>query len=191
MAFLPRLECRYMFANEQTIQYLGTPATCSFLGCWIAAVFNLSSFIVAIHDMNSVTRLNGLQTYYLTGGSTGLVVMGGGSLYEGLGFEFRHRILDGHFFTLICCKIALMLVWKRLKINEKEAGDDPLKKLIMLQNYRKHYGNTGYILSQHLVTLSMIQFVIWQVLRQTTQSPILPIVSELYLVNIQISYAWN
>ena len=59
----------------------------------------------------------------------------------------------------------------------------------MLQNYRKHYGNTGYILSQHLVTLSMIQFVIWQVLRQTTQSPILPIVSELYLVNIQISYA--
>ena len=95
------------------------------------------------------------------------------------------------FFTLICCKIALMLVWKRLKINEKEAGDDPLKKLIMLQNYRKHYGNTGYILSQHLVTLSMIQFVIWQVLRQTTQSPILPIVSELYLVNIQISYAWN
>ena len=191
MAFLPRLECRYMFAYEQTIQYLGTAATCSFLGCWIAAVFNLSSFIVAIHDMNSVTRLNGLQTYYLTGGSTGLLVMGGGSLYEGLGFEFRHRILDGNFFTLICCKIAMMLVWKRLKINEKEAGDDPLKKLIMLQNYRKHYGNTGYILSQHLVTLSMIQFVIWQVLRQTTQSPILPIVSELYLVNIQISYAWN
>ena len=23
---------------------------------------------------------------------------------EGRGFEFQHRILDGHFYTFICCK---------------------------------------------------------------------------------------
>ena len=38
------------------------------------------------------------------GGSPGLVVMGGDSLSKGCGFESRHRILDGHFFTYICCK---------------------------------------------------------------------------------------
>ena len=33
-------------------------------------------------------------------------------------------------FLINCCKIVAMFVWKRPKINEKEAGDDPffLKK---------------------------------------------------------------
>ena len=43
-------------------------------------------------------------------------------------FESQHRILDEHFFILICCKILLMFAWKRPKINEKEAGDDPFYK---------------------------------------------------------------
>ena len=55
------------------------------------------------------------------GRSPGLVVMGGDSRSEGCGFESQCRILDGHFFTLICCKIVLF-VWKRPKINENEAG---------------------------------------------------------------------
>ena len=38
------------------------------------------------------------------GGSPGLVVMGGDSRSEVCGFESRHHILDGHFFTYICCK---------------------------------------------------------------------------------------
>ena len=42
--------------------------------------------------------------------SPGLVVMGGDSRSEGRGFESQCRILDGHFFTLICCKIVLMFV---------------------------------------------------------------------------------
>ena len=42
----------------------------------------------------------------LSGREPGLVVMGGDSLSEGRGFESQHRILDGHFFTLICCKIS-------------------------------------------------------------------------------------
>ena len=32
------------------------------------------------------------------------MVMGGGSRSKGRGFESRRRILDGHFFTFICCK---------------------------------------------------------------------------------------
>ena len=38
------------------------------------------------------------------GGSPGLVIMGGDSCPEGRGFESHHRLLDGHFFTYICCK---------------------------------------------------------------------------------------
>ena len=33
-----------------------------------------------------------------------VVVMGGDSCTEGLGFEFQHHTLDGHFFTFCCCK---------------------------------------------------------------------------------------
>ena len=36
------------------------------------------------------------------GGSPGLVVMGRDSYSSG--FESQHHILDGHFFTSICCK---------------------------------------------------------------------------------------
>ena len=54
-------------------------------------------------------------------GSPGLVVKGRDSRSEGCGFESRHRILDGHFFTYICCKNCIVCL-KRPKINEKEAG---------------------------------------------------------------------
>ena len=46
----------------------------------------------------------------IKGGSPGLVVMGGDSRSEGRGFESQCHILDGDFFTLICCKIVLMFV---------------------------------------------------------------------------------
>ena len=68
-----------------------------------------------LHQINQ--PYNGIM-----GGSPGLVVMGGDSRSEGRGFESRCHILDGHFFTLICCKIVLIFVCKRPKINEKEAG---------------------------------------------------------------------
>ena len=38
------------------------------------------------------------------------VVEGRDSRSEGRGFESQHRILDGHFFTYICCKIVMMFV---------------------------------------------------------------------------------
>ena len=49
------------------------------------------------------------------GGSPGLVVMERDSRSEGHWFEFWYRILDGHFFTYICWKIAMMFVWKDRK----------------------------------------------------------------------------
>ena len=55
------------------------------------------------------------------GGSSGLVVMWGNSRSEGRGFESKCRILEGHLFTLIFCKIVLMYVWKKTK-NKNEKG---------------------------------------------------------------------
>ena len=68
------------------------------------------------------------------------MVMGGDSRSEGCGFESRCHILDGHFFTLICCKNCIVCL-KRPKINEKEAGVGPffLKKAVRLIN--KHFNN--------------------------------------------------
>ena len=63
------------------------------------------------------------------GGSPGLVVMGRDSRSEGRGFESRHRILDGHFSTYICCKNYKNVCLKRPKINEKEAGYGPFSNI--------------------------------------------------------------
>ena len=60
--------------------------------------------------------------------SPDIVVMGGDSHSEGHGFESQCHILDGHFFTLICCKIPLMLVWKRLKKRKRGRGWPILKE---------------------------------------------------------------
>ena len=68
------------------------------------------------------------------GGSPGLVVMGDDSCSRGCGFKSRRHILDGHFFTLICCTNCIVCL-KRLKINKKEAGVGPFKKI---ESWRKH-----------------------------------------------------
>ena len=50
----------------------------------------------------SITRYKGLNDKYNTfKASTGLVVMGGDSCYEGHVFESQHRILDVNFNTFI------------------------------------------------------------------------------------------
>ena len=60
--------------------------------------------------------------------------MGRDSRSEGRGFESQHRILDGHFFTFICCKNCIVCL-KRPKINEKEAGVGPfLKNIVWLHS---------------------------------------------------------
>ena len=64
------------------------------------------------------------------GGSPGIVVMGRDSRSKGRGFKSRHRIRVGHFFTYICSKNCNDVFFKRLKINEKEAGVGPFKNSI-------------------------------------------------------------
>ena len=78
--------------------------------------------------------------------SPGLVVMGGDSCSEGCGFKSQHRILDGHFFTDICCKNCNDVYLKRLKINEKEAGVGPFflkkKKQKKTKTFHQEFGET-------------------------------------------------
>ena len=65
-----------------------------------------------------------MKQFTVKGGSPGLVVMGRDSRSCGRGFESRHHILDGHFFTYICCENCNACL-KRPRINEKEAGIGP------------------------------------------------------------------
>ena len=51
----------------------------------------------------------------------------GYGLLKGCGFKSQSRILDGHFFPLIC-SINCIVCLKRPKINKKEAGVGPFKK---------------------------------------------------------------
>ena len=68
-----------------------------------------------------------LSNYKVVGWEPCLVVMGKDSRFKGRGFESRHHILDGHFFTYICCKNCNVCL-KRPKINKKEAGVGPFYK---------------------------------------------------------------
>ena len=61
------------------------------------------------------------------GGSPGLVIMGDGSCSRGHGFESRHHLLDGHFFTFICCKNCIVCL-EKIKNKWKEAGVGPFLK---------------------------------------------------------------
>ena len=76
--------------------------------------------------------------------------MGRDSHSKGCGFKSRHHILDGHFFTFICCKNCNVCL-KRPKINKKEAGVGPffLKK--------KLRASTIVVIFYHLVFLVFIR----------------------------------
>ena len=66
------------------------------------------------------------MVFYLTwhqNRSYGQVIKGGDSCSERRGFESQDHLLDGHFFTCICCKICSLI--EKTNINEKEAGDGP------------------------------------------------------------------
>ena len=54
--------------------------------------------------------------------------MGRDSRSEGRGFDSQYHILDGHFFTYICCKNCNDVCLKRLKISKKDAGLGPFFK---------------------------------------------------------------
>ena len=56
--------------------------------------------------------------------------MGDDSCSKGCGFESQRHILDGHFFTFICCKNCIVFL-KRPIINEKELAHF-FKKITLL-----------------------------------------------------------
>ena len=77
-----------------------------------------------------VSKLKYKENFY-HGGSPGVVVMGGDWRSRGREFESRHCVLDGSFFTFICCK-SCTVAWTVHKINEKEAEDGPYLKRTFL-----------------------------------------------------------
>ena len=50
------------------------------------------------------------------------MVIGRDSRSEGRGFHSRYHILDGHFFTYICCKNCSGVCLKRPKLTKKGGG---------------------------------------------------------------------
>ena len=74
------------------------------------------------------------------------MVIGRDSRSEGRGFESWHRILDGRFFTYICCKICNDVCLKRPKINEKEARVGPFfqKRANLGSCYRRRLMSRGH-----------------------------------------------
>ena len=59
------------------------------------------------------------------------MVMGRDSRSKGRGFKSQHHILNGHFFTYICCKNCNVRL-KRSKINEKEAVVGPFLQKVLV-----------------------------------------------------------
>ena len=80
------------------------------------------------------------------------MVMGRDSHSKGRGFESRHRILDGHFFTY-CCKNCYVCL-KRPKLNEKEAGVGPF----FLINNEHSSNDTVHFLHQQSRIFRIILF---------------------------------
>ena len=66
--------------------------------------------------------------------SPGLVVMGGDSSSRGRGFKSLRHILDGHEFFSNWFAIKMFVCLKRPKINKKEAGVGPFKKIANTQH---------------------------------------------------------
>ena len=64
-----------------------------------------------------------------------MLVMGGDSCFKGREFESWHCILDGHFFTFICCKNCVFGKWIYMK---KRPGLVHLKKVLFCILKQRH-----------------------------------------------------
>ena len=74
------------------------------------------------------------------------MIMGGDSFPEGRGFESEHHILDGHFFTYICCKHCSL--FEKTKMKEKEAGIGPF--------FKKNFTYRGTHLNEKTITIDKV-----------------------------------
>ena len=81
------------------------------------------------------------------------MVMGDDSCSKGRGFESRRRILDGHFFTFICCKNCNVCLKKTENKNKKEAGVGPIfKKKISCQ----FFDSSVSFRDSHLIVFTLL-----------------------------------
>ena len=85
--------------------------------CLIAAKYILPNWLMWKVISKLLLCLSLIKSFS-QGGNPGLVVEGEGLIAVCCEFKSQHRVLDGHFFTYLCCKVCL----KRLKINCKEDG---------------------------------------------------------------------
>ena len=73
------------------------------------------------------------------------MVMGRDSRSEGRRFESQHHILDGHFFTYICCKNCIVCL-KKTKNKQKGGRDWPLFKKTLINKFSlESVFNTGCV----------------------------------------------
>ena len=74
------------------------------------------------------------------------MVMGRDTCSKGCEFESQQHILDGHFFTFICCKNRG--VFEKTNINKKESGVGPffLKKKTVQQPCLENYNHVQVLL---------------------------------------------
>ena len=74
------------------------------------------SYAIFFKALNLILLLKScIKTLQYMRGSSGLVVVGNDSCLRGHGSESQCDILDGSFFTTLCCKFALFFVWKYRK----------------------------------------------------------------------------
>ena len=89
------------------------------LGSW--SVYNISPFSKEKNNWEAKKSVP-------LGGSRGLVVMRDDSCSRGHGFKSWRRVLDGHFFTFICCKKCIVCL-KKTKNKWKRGRIWPIKKI--------------------------------------------------------------
>ena len=102
-------------------------------------IYFIFVFITQMVGCTKITLCTNFITLYhfILGGSLCLVVMVGDSCSKGRGFKSQHHILEGHFSHLFVVKLVLY----KTKINQKEAGDGPLK--IISINFCPSQGSTS------------------------------------------------
>ena len=103
---------------------------------------------------SGLISINLLINICMVGGSPGLVVMGRDSCFKGRGFESWHHILDGHFFTYICCKNCIVCL-KKTKNKRKRGRVGPFFKSIKI--YLFIISSSQRVLTQNLFLISGTQ----------------------------------
>ena len=100
-----------------------------FLIACVRARERISHCRVRLKQDNSYLDKDIIKAVYDKGRSPGeskRTVIGGDSNSKGRGFESWHFILDGHFFTYICCKNFNDVCLKRSKIYNKRGWGWPI-----------------------------------------------------------------